>query len=60
MAEEQGRDEARIRAGLVADFPLKRAIGPEEIAACSVFLASDEASDITGQTLNVTNGAEMR
>jgi NAD(P)-dependent dehydrogenase (short-subunit alcohol dehydrogenase family) len=60
MAHEQGRDEARIRAGLVADFPLKRAIAPEEIAACSVFLASDEASAVTGQSINVTNGAEMR
>jgi len=60
MATEQHKDEAQIRAGLVADFPLKRAIAPDEIAACSLFLASDEASAITGQTINVTNGAEMR
>jgi len=60
MANEQHTDEAKVRAGLVADFPVKRPITPDEIAACSLFLASDDASAVTGQTINVTNGAEMR
>jgi NAD(P)-dependent dehydrogenase (short-subunit alcohol dehydrogenase family) len=35
---------------------LKRSIQPEDLAAAVVFLASDEASMITGQTLAVNAG----
>ena len=44
------------KAGLVAGVPLKRAGRPEEIADAIVFVASDRASFITGQIINVNGG----
>jgi NAD(P)-dependent dehydrogenase (short-subunit alcohol dehydrogenase family) len=44
------------KAGLVAGMPLKRAGTPDEIAQTIVFLASDKASYITGETLGVNGG----
>ena len=44
------------KAGLIAGVPLKRAGRPEEIAGAIVFLASDEASFITGQIIGVDGG----
>jgi NAD(P)-dependent dehydrogenase (short-subunit alcohol dehydrogenase family) len=59
-ADESGRSPDDVRAGIVADIPLRRAIAPQEIADLSLYLASDAASAITGQNVNVTAGAEMR
>ena len=44
------------KAGLVAGIPLRRAGKPEEIADAIVFVASDRASFITGQIINVNGG----
>ena len=44
------------KAGLVAGVPLKRAGAPEEIAKAIVFLASDNASFLTGQIVSVDGG----
>lgn len=41
-----------------SDVPLKRAGEPNEVAPCYVFLASDEASYMSGQVLH-PNGAEI-
>ena len=39
-----------------ANVPLKRAGQPEEIAPCYVFLASEDASYMTGQVLHPNGG----
>ena len=44
------------KAGLVAGVPLKRAGKPQEIADAIVFVASDRATFITGQTISVNGG----
>jgi len=48
------------RAALVAKIPLGRLGEPEGIAYAACFLASDEASFITGATLDVNGGLLMR
>ena len=60
MAGESGTSEEQVRSGLLANIPRRRAIDAREIVAVSLFLASDDASAITGQNVNVTAGAEMR
>lgn len=56
LAAEQHttRDAAYLRA--TAHVPLRRPGTPEEIAACCVFLASDEARYVTGTTLVADGG----
>jgi len=41
-----------------SDVPMKRPGQPEEVASCFVFLASDDASYLTGQVLH-PNGGEI-
>lgn len=43
----------------VAPTALKRMLDPEEIAATALFLASDEARGITGDTISVTAGFRL-
>ena len=47
------------RAGLAARVPLGRVGDPADIAAAVLFLASDMASYITGETINVNGGMYM-
>jgi NAD(P)-dependent dehydrogenase (short-subunit alcohol dehydrogenase family) len=47
---------AEIRATYNTRIPMKRYAKPDEIAAAVLFLASDEASFITGETVNVDGG----
>ena len=49
----------KIKEGIAATVPLDRMGQPEEIAGVVTFLASDFASYITGQVLNVDGGMVM-
>src|SRR5437588_1184078 len=50
---------ARLRQGMIDATALRRIGQPDEVAAVIAFLASDEASYVTGQTLNVSGGLSM-
>lgn len=53
MAEEEGEESNRAFA---AATPMGRGARPEEISACVLFLASDEASYVTGADLLADGG----
>jgi len=59
MAGKMGMDFQQVKQGVPVAVPLGRLATPEEIAAAVAFLASDDASYITGQTLNVNGGSPM-
>lgn len=48
-----------VKEGILAGIPQKRMGSPLEIASAVAYLASDEASYITGQTLHVNGGMAM-
>lgn len=48
-----------IRKRVLQEIPLARFGAPEDVAGAAVFLASDSASYITGQVLNVNGGLFM-
>jgi 3-oxoacyl-[acyl-carrier protein] reductase len=47
------------RREVIASIPLKRLGTPEDVAEAALFLVSEEASFITGETLNVNGGYLM-
>ena len=49
----------QARAKMIEDTPLKRMGRPDEVAAAIAFLASDDASFITGTTLDINGGIYM-
>jgi 3-oxoacyl-[acyl-carrier protein] reductase len=56
-AAASGKTEQDLFAGWAADTPLKRLGQPREVAETIVWLASERASYITGQTVLVDGGA---
>jgi 3-oxoacyl-[acyl-carrier protein] reductase len=57
-ALHRAANDAQI-AAMAQAIPLGRAATPDDIAAAFLFLASDEAGHITGQTLTVDGGATL-
>jgi 3-oxoacyl-[acyl-carrier protein] reductase len=49
----------KVKAAVLANVPAGRFGVPEDVAAATVYLASTEASYVTGQTLHVNGGMTM-
>jgi 2-hydroxycyclohexanecarboxyl-CoA dehydrogenase len=54
-----GEASAKMVEALRRAVPMRRLGRPEDVAAAVVFLASDAAGYITGQTLSVSGGLTM-
>jgi 2-hydroxycyclohexanecarboxyl-CoA dehydrogenase len=55
----RGWNTPEMRARIAKVYPLRRLGQPQDVAGAVVFLASDAASFITGQTLSVSGGYTM-
>jgi 2-hydroxycyclohexanecarboxyl-CoA dehydrogenase len=56
---ELGEIGARLRQGMIDATSMRRIGQPDEVAAAIAFLACDDASFVTGQTVNVSGGLSM-
>jgi NAD(P)-dependent dehydrogenase (short-subunit alcohol dehydrogenase family) len=54
-----GESKESIKARWMAGVPMGRFQEPEDVAGVVLFLASDDASEMTGQAINVTGGMVM-
>ncbi len=59
-ARTQGITPEEVRQKYIDQVPMKRGCTYEDVCNVLVFLASDQASYMTGQAINVTGGQEMR
>jgi 2-hydroxycyclohexanecarboxyl-CoA dehydrogenase len=54
--EQLGELGERLKQGMIAATSMQRIGQPEEVAAAIAFLACEDASFVTGQTINVSGG----
>jgi 2-hydroxycyclohexanecarboxyl-CoA dehydrogenase len=59
LLEQVRAYDEKLHAALARAIPLRRLGRPEDVAPAVVFLASDAAAYITGQTLSVSGGLTM-
>ncbi len=59
-AKKWGITEEEVRQRYIDQVPMKRGCTYDDVTNIIVFLASDQASYMTGQAINVTGGQEMR
>jgi NAD(P)-dependent dehydrogenase (short-subunit alcohol dehydrogenase family) len=59
MAAERGLPEDVVLAGVLENQAFPRLLEPADVAGAFLFLASDDARSITGQSLVVSNGELM-
>jgi len=59
-ARNRGITEEEVRQIYIDQVPMKRGCTYEDVCNVVVFLASDQASYMTGQAINVTGGQEMK
>ena len=59
-AKKWGITEEEVRQKYIEQVPMRRGCTYEDVCNVVVFLASDQASYMTGQAINVTGGQEMR
>ncbi|MBN9064917.1 MAG: SDR family oxidoreductase, partial [Rhizobiales bacterium] len=52
-----GRSEEEARRGFAEINPNHRLVQPEEVAAAAMWLVSDAAISVTGQTIAISGGA---
>jgi NAD(P)-dependent dehydrogenase (short-subunit alcohol dehydrogenase family) len=57
---DYGEERSRMRAGTLDSYPLGRFAQPQDPVNAALFLASDDASFITGQVLIVDGGKSAR
>jgi NAD(P)-dependent dehydrogenase (short-subunit alcohol dehydrogenase family) len=57
-AEATGRSLEDVTADALGIQSLKRFVDPDDIAALALFLASDSAKSITGQTFPIDGGSK--
>jgi NAD(P)-dependent dehydrogenase (short-subunit alcohol dehydrogenase family) len=57
-AEATGRTMEELTTDALANQSIKRFVDPDDIAALAVFLASDHAKSITGQTIAIDGGSK--
>ena len=58
-ARTRGISEEEVRQYYINQVPMKRGCTYDDVCNALVFLASDQASYMTGQAINVTGGQEM-
>jgi enoyl-[acyl-carrier-protein] reductase (NADH) len=59
-AKAEGATEAAIKGQIESRIPLREIVPDEAVADAALFLASDRARGISGQTLLVNGGELMR
>ena len=59
LLAEVGQNNPKLVDSLTRAIPLRRLATPRDIAGAVIYLASDEAAYVTGQTLSVSGGLTM-